>query len=84
MPAVVAGLLRICLEGTTDCQDTPLDGGALAARVSKAPPTARTRATADCEQCATDEPCGEFDEKCAADSRCVEPGVARELSARKA
>ncbi len=32
------------------------------------------------EQCATEEPCGDFDAKCAADSPCIEPGMPVALS----
>lgn len=61
-----------CLVGSTDCNDTP---GVVAGMCAPGYP--------DCEdmivegdgfqQCATEEPCGDFDAKCAADTACIEP-----------
>jgi hypothetical protein len=68
-----AGVAAICLEGATDCDDTIDSGGNAAGGTC-------LEGTTDCidtpdygfEQCATEEPCGDFAE-CPADMSCVEP-----------
>jgi hypothetical protein len=66
-----ADVAAICLEGATDCDDTIDSGGAAGGTCLEG--------TTDCvdtpgfEQCATDEPCGDFDSRCAADTACIEP-----------
>lgn len=75
-PGDGADVASICLAGAEDCDDT-IDSGEGTSAPMCAP------GHPDCDemivdggfnQCATDEPCGDFDQRCAANADCVEPG----------
>jgi hypothetical protein len=71
----------LCVAGAEDCDDT-IDAGDPALRDPAA--GACLVGATECndtpglgggfEQCATDEPCGDFDARCAANTECAEPG----------
>jgi hypothetical protein len=72
------GVAAICLEGATDCDDTIDSGAAGGACLEGA-----TECSDDpgFQQCATEEPCGDFDDRCAADGPgCFAPMPATELA----
>lgn len=66
-----------CLAGSSECNDTP---GAVARMCAPGYPDCQDTVVGDdgFAQCATDEPCGDFDAKCAADTACIEPWLMEE------
>jgi hypothetical protein len=66
-----ADVASICIEGATDCDDTIEDGGGAAGScLVGTPDCVDTPGVGGFEQCATDEPCGDFAERCLPDVPC--------------
>jgi len=66
-----ATVAAVCVEGVPDCEDMIVEGGGAAGACLVG--ATECNDTPGFAQCATDEPCGDFDARCAADTVCVEP-----------
>ena len=71
-----ADVASICLAGAEDCDDTIDAGGGTSAPMCAPghPDCEDMIVDGEFNQCATDEACGDFDQRCAANTDCVEPG----------
>jgi hypothetical protein len=63
----------VCVEEVPDCQDMIVDGGAAAGTCLEGTEYCVDTPGAGFQQCATEEPCGDFAPSCPPDTACTEP-----------